>query len=254
MNYYQFHIADFALHTSHLTLEEEGVYRRLLDHYYDTESPIPKKTESVIRRLRLVSYAQIVESILAEFFVLKADGWHNLRADFEISEYNKKADKARENGMKGGRPKKNKELPKQETDSVILANPEKTGSKANQEPITSNQEPDLDMSGKPDPDPPKEKNPKNAELKKQATEILGFLNTKTGRNYQPVNGTLGPLMARLREGFTVSQCRQVIAKKTRDWWSNEKMEPYLRPKTLFGRENFANYVGELVEVSDEQGD
>src|SRR5690606_40835627 len=59
VNYYQFHIADFTLHTVHLTLEEEGVYRRLLDYYYDTESPIPKKTERVIRRLRLSGYDEI---------------------------------------------------------------------------------------------------------------------------------------------------------------------------------------------------
>lgn len=251
MNYYQFHIADFALHTSHLSLEEEGVYRRLLDHYYDTEAPIPKKTDPVIRRLRLVSQAQIVQSILDEFFVLKADGWHNLRADFEISEYNKKADKARENGMKGGRPKKNKELKESETEPVILANPQETGLKANQEPRTSNQEPVQALSGEPDPGPPKVEKPKNAELKVQATEVLQFLNSKSGRNYQPVNGTLDSLIARLREGFSVTQCRQVIAKKCRDWQNDEKMEPYLRPKTLFNRTNFANYVGEL-EVIDEQ--
>lgn len=145
MNYYQFHIADFALHTSHLTLEEEAVYRRILDYYYDTESPIPKKTDSVIRRLRLVSQAQIFSAILEEFFILEKDGWHNLRADSEILIYNDKADRARENGRKGGRPKKNKGLRKGEnqeiTKPVFAANPEETESKANQEPVTKNQEP-----------------------------------------------------------------------------------------------------------------
>ena len=140
MNYYQFHIADFALHTSHLTLEEEAVYRRLLDFYYDTEAPIPKETESVIRRLRLGSYEKTVGSILDEFFVLQGDGWHNLRADAEIAAYNLKAETARENGKRGGRPKKNKDLKSK--------NPEKpsgleigTQKKANQEPRTKNQEP-----------------------------------------------------------------------------------------------------------------
>lgn len=144
MHYYQFHIADFALHTSHLTLEEEAVFRRLLDHYYDTESPIPKETQPVIRRLRLVSYAEIVQSILSEFFVLQDDGWHNLRADSEISDYNEKAVIARENGKKGGRPKKNKGLQNEKpriTQPVILANPDVTQPKPNQEPRTINQEP-----------------------------------------------------------------------------------------------------------------
>lgn len=145
MNYYQFHIADWALHTSHLTLEEEAVYRRLLDHYYDTESPIPEETNPVIRRLRLRGFEETVLEILQEFFVLDSGGWHNRRADVEIAAYQLKADQARENGKRGGRPKKNNDLQKEktenpkETNPVNSGNPEKSGSKANQEPRTINQ-------------------------------------------------------------------------------------------------------------------
>ena len=138
MNYYPHHIGDFNLHTSHLTLEEEGVYRRLLDYYYDTELPIPLETQSVIRRLRLGSHSVTVGLILEEFFHKMDDGWHNNRADFEIEVYQKKAKIAQENGRKGGRPKKNKGI---KTQSVSVANPAETKSKANQEPITNNQEP-----------------------------------------------------------------------------------------------------------------
>lgn len=138
MHYYQFNIKDFALHTSHLTLEEEGVYRRLLDYYYDSEKPIPIETQPVIRRLRLGSYASEVSQILSEFFTLEDDGYHNVRADIEIAAYKKNASTARKNGKLGGRPPKNKGL---ETQPVILANPEETGLKANQEPLTKNQEP-----------------------------------------------------------------------------------------------------------------
>ena len=123
MHYYRWHIAEWALHTSHLTLEEEGIYRRLLDHYFYTESPIPKKTQPVIRRLRLVSYENKVGQILAEFFVLESDGYHHLRADLEIKAYHDKGRVARENGRKGGRPPKNRGL---KTKPVILANPDKT--------------------------------------------------------------------------------------------------------------------------------
>lgn len=157
MNYYQFHIADWVLHTSHLTLEEEGVYRRLLDYYYDTESPIPTETQPVIRRLRLRGYEETVAEILTEFFVLEADGWHNPRADAEIAAYNSKAEQARANGKKGGRPKKNKDLQTQnpsnpaKTNPVNSGNPRKSGSKANQEPRTINQEPKDKGAGKPPP-------------------------------------------------------------------------------------------------------
>jgi len=141
MHYYQFHITDFAYHTSHLSLEEDAVYRRLLDFYYDREAPIPKETQPVIRRLRLVNYEAIADRILQEFFVLTDDGWHNYRADQEIIAYHAKADVARENGKKGGRPKKNNNLGESITQSVILANPDLTQTKANQEPRTINQEP-----------------------------------------------------------------------------------------------------------------
>lgn len=137
MHYYEFNIPAWALHTSHLTLEEECVYRRLLDYYYDTEKPIPEETKPVIRRLRLVDYEDIVLQILSEFFHLEADGWHNNRADIVISEYQAKANKARENGKKGGRPKQNKAI---ETQPVILANPEETTSKANYKQLTINNE------------------------------------------------------------------------------------------------------------------
>ena len=137
MHYYQFNISTWILHTSHLTVEEECVYRRLIDFYYDTEKPIPKETKPVIRRLRLVNYETIADQILGEFFVLGDDGWHNNRADIEIASYQSKAEKARDNGKKGGRPKKESGL---ETQSVILANQEETGSKANYELSTINYE------------------------------------------------------------------------------------------------------------------
>jgi len=137
MHYYQFNISVWSLHTSHLTLEEECVYRRLLDYYYDTEKPIPEETKQVIRRLRLVNYEHVVEQILGEFFHLEQDGWHNNRADIEISDYQAKAEKARLNGKKGGRPKQNKGI---ETESVILANPEETTLKANYKLLTNNYE------------------------------------------------------------------------------------------------------------------
>lgn len=164
MHYYQFNIADWTLHTAHLTLEEEAVYFRLLNHYYDTESPIPKETKPVIRRLRLGSDAEILGLILDEFFVEQDDGWHHKRCDEEIAAYHAKADKARANGRKGGRPKKGPEKtePKpttnpsgggsdnsanpEETPLVILANPEETTSKANHKPLTNNHKPLTNLS------------------------------------------------------------------------------------------------------------
>lgn len=131
MNYYSFHIGDYLKQTAHLTPLEDICYRRLIDMYYETEQPIPTETNRVSRRLRLDT--ELVNSVLQEFFFHTENGWINARCDAEIEAYRTKADTARLNGKLGGRPKK--------TQSVILANPAETGSKANQEPITNNQEP-----------------------------------------------------------------------------------------------------------------
>ena len=55
MHYYQFNIADYRKDTQHLTPIEHYIYRELMDWYYLDENPIPRKTQLVLRRLRLVS-------------------------------------------------------------------------------------------------------------------------------------------------------------------------------------------------------
>lgn len=98
------------------------------------------------------------------------------------------------------------------------------------------------LSGKPDETHVNGKK----KLSESCLEVLTFLNEKTGRNYQPVKANINLIAGRLREGATVDQCRQVIAKKCREWRDDPSQEIYLRPKTLFNATNFANYQGELV--------
>jgi uncharacterized protein YdaU (DUF1376 family) len=93
-------------HTLHLTPEEDLAYRRLLDMYYDTESPIPNNIPLVSRRLRMGS--EVVESVLKEFFEFTQEGYKNYRADGEIADYHKFLEKQKANGRLGGRPKKGK--------------------------------------------------------------------------------------------------------------------------------------------------
>ena len=131
MNYYNFHIGDYISHTIHLSLEEDLAYRRLLDMYYDTELPIPNNIPLVSRKLRIS--AEVVKTVLDEFFELTDEGFKNFRADNEIAEYHRFIEKQKANGSKGGRPKKSQRKP--------TANPTQSQKKPNQEPITINQEP-----------------------------------------------------------------------------------------------------------------
>ena len=142
MHYYKFNISDWHLATSHLSLEEEAIYFKLINYYYDTEQPIPTETQTVIRRLRLGSYSDTVQVILNEFFELSTDGWHHKRCDDEIHAYHLKAEKNQIVGKLGGRPKKINDLennPK-ETQTVSENNPQKTLTK-NHKPLTINHKP-----------------------------------------------------------------------------------------------------------------
>lgn len=138
MHYYKFNIADWHLDTSHLSLEEEAIYFKLINFYYDSEKPIPEETQTVIRRLRLLSHTDTVGLVLKEFFVLEGDGWHHKRCDDELAKYHLKSEKNREIGKLGGRPRKIKDLetnPK-ETQTVKSGNPNKTLT-TNHKPLTT---------------------------------------------------------------------------------------------------------------------
>jgi uncharacterized protein YdaU (DUF1376 family) len=105
MHYFKFNIGDWVLSTQHLTALEEGVYFRLIRHYYATEQPIPIETHSVIRRLRLAGHEKTVEIILEEFFKKTSKGWIQKRCDKEVKIYKKRAETNKANGNKSaGRP------------------------------------------------------------------------------------------------------------------------------------------------------
>lgn len=103
MHYFQFNIGDYARSTLHLSLMEDLAYRRLLDMYYDTESPIPLETQWVARRIRMET--EVVESVLNDMFKRTDDGFRHARCDVEIAEYQVLRERNRANGKRGGRPK-----------------------------------------------------------------------------------------------------------------------------------------------------
>lgn len=82
-------------------------------------------------------------------------------------------------------------------------------------------------------------------VNKQATEVLDFLNEKTGRNYRPTNVNITFIKARLAEGYTIEEMRAVVAMKCREWPKGHDMNKYLRPATLFNNKLFNQYAGEL---------
>lgn len=89
---------------------------------------------------------------------------------------------------------------------------------------------------------------KKENLNPVARELLSFLNAKSGKAFREVPANLDLITARLREGYSAQEIRQVVARKCREWSGDEKMAPYLRPETLFGRTKFSQYIGECVPM------
>ena len=100
MNYYPFHLGDYAAHTGHLEPMEDLAYRRLLDVYYMREGALPADIQVTAKLVRLRPCAADVESVLNEFFVLTTAGWINRRADSEIDAMRDKQQKQRDKANK----------------------------------------------------------------------------------------------------------------------------------------------------------
>lgn len=107
MHYWKFNIGDWGLEMGHLSPEEEGICLRLVNHYFSTETPIPKKTAQTYRKLRLTEFALLADQLLEEHFVADLDGnWIHKSSQKLIDEYHQKGEINRKNGKTGGRPSK----------------------------------------------------------------------------------------------------------------------------------------------------
>ena len=84
-------------------------------------------------------------------------------------------------------------------------------------------------------------------------EVVEYLNQKTGKNFKHTSKvTQRHIRARLAEGFTVSDFKQVIDKKCSDWLRDQKMKEYLRPETLFGTK-FESYLNSKTTTTKQTG-
>ena len=79
-------------------------------------------------------------------------------------------------------------------------------------------------------------------------EIINFLNEECGTKYKKeTKNTQSLIKAKLKEGFTVEDIKEVITKKKNEWLGTE-MEKYLRPQTLFGNK-FESYLNQSNQIN-----
>jgi len=84
-------------------------------------------------------------------------------------------------------------------------------------------------------------------------QIIDFLNLKTGRHYSVNSKAIQDILrARYNENRTIKDCKLVIASKCRDWLTDDRMNKYLRPATLFRRMNFDSYLVEAKQKIEKE--
>jgi uncharacterized protein YdaU (DUF1376 family) len=154
MNYFRFHIGDFDRATRHLTRIERSVYRDLLDVYYDTEKELVLDTSVLCRKIiaRTDEEVTAVAQVLTEFFVKTSTGWLHNRCEIELDQYRSSTTQKSIAGRASAANRANK---KQQAFNEDPTNVEQTLNErattdqqtcnvlpTNQEPTTSNQEPE----------------------------------------------------------------------------------------------------------------
>lgn len=81
-------------------------------------------------------------------------------------------------------------------------------------------------------------------LTSKTKEIISYLNQQAGTSYRASSkATQRFVHARLKENYTVDDCKKVIDIKVANWKDDPKMRKYLRPQTLFSNK-FEGYLNE----------
>lgn len=271
MNYYEHWLGDYRRKTGRLRVAEHGAYRLLLDEYYAIEQPLPEPIDElyVICGAMDERDRAAVRKVASAYFPVGPDGLrHNARADEEIARARPRIEAAKLNGARGGRKPKTQWEPtgfpdgtQREPSGLPTGNPveTQTGEAFPHTPLPKVKDSHTDVAFGETPPPNSDVIPlpsqegKPSRLQTEAAEVLAFLNERTGRHFRVKKTALAPVVARLKEGYSVAELRAVVARKVRQWSADDRMREYLRPATLFGAEKFAQYVGE-VPPPEEQAD
>jgi uncharacterized phage protein (TIGR02220 family) len=246
-----FYPNDFILGTYTMTDEQVGIYIRLLAISHTKGG---KLTESEFFKINHTKDTEVT----CKFSIDEQGMYYNKRLLEEIEERKRRNEVNKENGNKGGNPNfaKGKINPYYQKDnqtvmsSVMLEdNPidkrsdnQKINIALENENVIINEVKDVDLNVV----------KKSKSLNRELVEsIVIYLNNKLNTKFR-VDSNEELINARLNEGRTFDDFAQVIDKKYSEWVGTE-MATYLRPKTLFNKTNFENYLNQIsTKESDSQ--
>lgn len=211
MYYYKHHIGDFRSGTANMTRQERWLYRDMLDVYYDKEQPLPIDIQDVCDSIGATDEeVRLIAKILRLKFNQTETGWVHERCEIELNTYRANGDTARENGKKGGRPRKNNPAGSNPVASGMpsgtqrepTGNPEESGSQANHKPLTTNQEP---LTNKVKPAVPPEG------VTDDVREVFAYWQGQRGHERAKLDDKRKKaIKARLKDGYTVGDLFNAI--------------------------------------------
>lgn len=174
--------------TSFLEPMEDLAYRRMLDHCYLTELPLPCDIDEIAMLIRMRSHTDSIRIVLRYFFELTDAGYINETANKVIDEYHSKSIKAKASADARWEKERNKRSNASNEDANAL--PDECEGNANKEQRTKNKE----------------------QIKENTLLVFNFWKEtfrKTDRTVlKGVRET--KIKARLNEGYSVDEIKQAI--------------------------------------------
>ena len=217
--------------TQHLSCSEHGIFLKFLMHCWDQKGPLPKDERKLmgICNARSGDEVEAMRRVLNEFFTAMDDGHYNGRMQREIdraeaiSGQRSKAAMIRHANAVQMHASADHLLARGATPTPTLTPTPKTTKTKIQKTFVSNSD----------------------EFGNDIQKIIEHLNKKTGKRFRASGAISSTIQARLKAGATAEECVAVIDCKAKEWLYDPEFKQYLRPKTLFSKTNFENYIGEI---------
>lgn len=209
-----FYTADFLVGVQGLTMEERGQYITLLCLQHQ-QGHLSEKTMAL-------AVGTLSEDVKSKFLIDENGLFYQERMDEESEKREAYLLRQYNNGIKGGRPKKPRDIP-EETHRLTQTKPKRNPTHNPNETTRVENENDNENVNK---------------------DIIHYLNSKLGTKYKHSAEYINRhINARLNEGYTLEDFKIVIDKKYKEWNGTE-FAKFLRPETLFGTK-FSNYLNQL---------
>jgi uncharacterized protein YdaU (DUF1376 family) len=103
LDWYPFFVVDYRRDTYHLSLEEDGAYRRLIDEYMITRQPLPNDEAALARIVGIpkADWTRLAIKVRRFFNARNDKLWHK-RCELELRAQNHRHNRLSEKGQKGG--------------------------------------------------------------------------------------------------------------------------------------------------------